>query len=330
MFKPKMSPDYSHFNSNNFDLFLAPHVGRLKEIFEIHLDALDLKTKINLVDFGTNDGINIFPFLKIIIELIRRRSTLCEICVTLIDKPTNDFTTLAKNVEDFKNEMKDSFLTVHIIPGCAYQRCLPSEFIDIGTCSLVVQWLSEYVVLENALFYLPGQMVSNEEKTNIRSLAAKDWKNSIQSRSNEMKKGAIIFVNIPTAPLHINEICSSTFYQLYQRNVISKEELRNTFIPIYNGRTEADIRAPFVEYGREMGVKLLHLSVSSVTLYENKDAVACLRSWMIESLMAGLCQTRNYDDARDICDQFFRELRSRLIDRKWENVRLYDVIFQKL
>lgn len=34
--------------------------------------------------------------------------------------------------------------------------------------------------------------------------------------------GAIFFVNIPTNPLEINEISSSTFYQLYQRNVISK------------------------------------------------------------------------------------------------------------
>lgn len=330
MLELKMSPDYSHFNSDNFELFLSPQVGRLKEIFNKYLDGLDFKTKVNLVDFGTNDGKNIFPYFKIMIELIRRRSASCEICVTLNDQPTNDFITLDKNVEDFKNEIRDDFLAVHTIPGCAYQRCLPDETIDIGTCSLVLHWLSEYVVLENALFYVPGLMVRNEERTKIRSLAANDLKNFIQSRSTEMKKGAIFFVNIPAGPLDINEICSSTYYQLYQRNVISKEELRNTFVPIYNGRTETEVKAPFVEFGENYGVDLMHFSQRIIPMYENKDPVPGLKSWILQSLMAGLCQTRSNNDAADVCELFFQDLRSRLYDMKWANYRVYEVIFQKL
>eukprot|EP00105_Crassostrea_gigas_P033805 XP_019917953.1 PREDICTED: probable S-adenosylmethionine-dependent methyltransferase At5g37990 isoform X4 [Crassostrea gigas] len=225
MFEPKMNPDYSHVNSDNFDLFLSPNVGQLKDIFNKYLDGLDFKTKINLADFGTNDGKNIFSFLKIMIELIRQRSASCEICVTLNDQPTNDFSALVKNAEDFKNGIKDELLTVHTIPGSAYHRCLPDETIDIGTCSLMLHFLSQYVVLENALMFVPGMMVSNEERTQIRGLAAKDLKNFIKSRSTEMKKGAVFFVNIPTEPLNINKMCSSTFYQLYQRNVISKRTL---------------------------------------------------------------------------------------------------------
>uniref|UniRef100_A0A8W8P1R2 Uncharacterized protein n=1 Tax=Magallana gigas TaxID=29159 RepID=A0A8W8P1R2_MAGGI len=88
MFDLKMNTDYSHVNSDNFDVFLSPHVGRLTEIFNKYLDGLDFKTKVNLADFGAND------------ELIRRRSASCEIYVTLNDQPTNDFTALVKNVED--------------------------------------------------------------------------------------------------------------------------------------------------------------------------------------------------------------------------------------
>lgn len=55
----------------------------------------------------------------------------------------------------------------------------------------MLHWLSEYVVLEKALFYVPGMMVSNEERTKIRGLAAEDLKNFIKSRSTEIKKGRI-------------------------------------------------------------------------------------------------------------------------------------------
>lgn len=33
MFEPKMNPDYSHVNSDNFELFLSPNVARLKDSF---------------------------------------------------------------------------------------------------------------------------------------------------------------------------------------------------------------------------------------------------------------------------------------------------------
>ncbi|XP_052694530.1 uncharacterized protein LOC128172863 isoform X3 [Crassostrea angulata] len=330
MFKPKMNPEYSHVHSENFDLFLSPNVGRLKDIFNKYLDEWDFKTKINLADFGTNDGKNIFPFLRIMIELIRQRSASCEICVTLNDQPTNDFSALVKNAEDFKKEMKDDFLAVHTIPGSAYHRCLPDETIDIGTCSLMLHFLSEYVVLENALMFVPGLLVSDEETTKVRSLAAEDLKTFIRARLTEMKRGAIFFVNIPTDPLEINEMCSSTFYQLYQRNVISKEELRNTFVPVNNARTETDIKTAFVEIGKDNGVEFLHFTHRRVKMYQNKDLLKCVRAWISPSLMAGLCQTRSINDAADVCELFFHDLRSRLSDMKCVDYNIYEVIFQKL
>lgn len=33
MFELKMNQDYSHLNSDNFDMFLSPHIGKLKDIF---------------------------------------------------------------------------------------------------------------------------------------------------------------------------------------------------------------------------------------------------------------------------------------------------------
>lgn len=195
---------------------------------------------------------------------------------------------------------------------------------------MVLHWLSEYVVLEKALFYVPGMMVSNEERTKIRGLAAEDLKNFIQSRSTEMKKGAIFFLNIPTEPLNVNKLCSSTFYQLYQRNVISKEELRNTFVPIYNARTESEVKTAFVEFGKDNGVELLHFSQRIISMYENKDPVRSLKSWILPSLMTGLCQTRSNDEAADVCELFFHDLRSRFSDMKWANCKFYEVIFKKL
>lgn len=137
-----MNTDHSLLNSNHFDLFLAPRVGKLTEIFSRHLDAVDDDRAINIVDFGTNDGRNIFPFLKIMIEQIRCRSTKRDINVVLNDLPTNDFNELAKNAEAFQKDMNDQCLYVMINPGNAYRRCLPRSSIDLGTCTFILQWVS--------------------------------------------------------------------------------------------------------------------------------------------------------------------------------------------
>lgn len=61
-----------------------------------------------------------------------------------------------------------------------------------------------------------------------------------------------------------------------------------------------------------------------------EDLAARVRSWMFHSIMAGLCQTRNYNDANNICELFFDELKLHFLDKKWIDVEIYDVIFQKL
>lgn len=325
-----MHADYSLRNASNFDLFFGPRVGKLIEVFNLHVDTLDDDTAVNIVDFGTNDGRNIFPFLKIMIEQMRCRSTKRTINVFLNDQPSNDFNELAKNAEAFQRDMNDQFLHVYTKPGNAYGRCFPESSIDFGTCYLMLQWLSRPVKVENHLLYFPNQMVSDHEKSEITGLAAQDWKNFVQSRSMEMKKGAIISVDVLTDVKDIYEICSALFVEFFQRNVISKVELQNTTVPMYPYRSETDLKAPFEHISEEIGVKLLDLSKRKIRAYENKDLAARVRSWMFHSIMAGLCQTRNYNDANNICDLFFDELKLHFLDKKWIDVEIYDVIFQKL
>ncbi|XP_052717658.1 uncharacterized protein LOC128189905 isoform X1 [Crassostrea angulata] len=326
----KMISDYSLLNSNNFDICLAPRVGKLTEVFSRHLDALDDDTTVTIVDFGTNDGRNIFPFMKIMIEQIQRRLKTCDINIVLNDQPTNDFNELAKNAEAFQREMNDQCLHVMINPGNAYRRCLPRSSIDLGTCTLMVQWLSTSVKLKNLLLYSPDHMVSDHEKSEITCLAAQDWKSFIQSRSKEMKTGAIMHVSIPTGWKNFFQICSSTFHQLLERNVISKEELQNTTIPNYPFRSETDIKAPFEDIGEEIDVKLLDVSTRKLRFYENKDIADCARSWIYHGMVAGLCQTRNNEEANDICEAFFDDLKVQLLGRKWIDCEMFDVIFQKI
>lgn len=59
--------------------------------------------------------------------------------------------------------------------------------------------------------------------------------------------------------------------------LLIKEELRNTFVPIYNGRTETEVKAPFVEFGENYGVDLMHFSQRIIPMYENsKYIVGCI------------------------------------------------------
>lgn len=55
-----------------------------------------------------------------------------------------------------------------------------------------------------------------------------------------------------------------------------------------------------------------------------------VRSWMHHSMMDGLCQTRNNEEANDICESFFDDLKVHLSDWKWLDFEMFDVIFQKL
>lgn len=55
-----------------------------------------------------------------------------------------------------------------------------------------------------------------------------------------------------------------------------------------------------------------------------------VRSWMYHSMMDGLCQTRNSEEANDICESFFDDLKVHLSDWKWLDFEMFDVIFQKL
>lgn len=52
--------------------------------------------------------------------------------------------------------------------------------------------------LKNQILYSPDHMVTDHEKSEIACLAAQDWKDFIQSRSKEMKKGKKELLKIET------------------------------------------------------------------------------------------------------------------------------------
>lgn len=106
--------------------------------------------------------------------------------------------------------------------------------------------------------------------------------------------------------------------------------MRNTFVPIYNARTESEVKTAFQEFGKDNSVELLHFSQRTISMYENTDPLPHLKSWILPSLMAGLCQTRSHSDTADVCELFFHDLRSRFGDMKWANCKFYELIFQKL
>lgn len=74
------------------------------------------------------------------------------------------------------------------------------------------------------------------------------------------------------------EICSSAFYQLFQRNIISKEELKNSTAPMYHFRSETDIKAPFEDFDEDIDVKLLDLLGNKIRTCVNKDFLDSVRS----------------------------------------------------
>ncbi|XP_061190905.1 uncharacterized protein LOC133199033 isoform X1 [Saccostrea echinata] len=308
---------------DNFHILLEPCVGPVLKL--LRLDS-EIDRPINIVDFGTCQGRTSFPFLKILTEQIRIKSQCREIAVYLNDQKTNDFNALVRTITEFQEEVTDPFLRIIINPCNAYERCLPASSIDIGVCSLMVHWLSTPMRVEKQLVYLPSN-TDKEEK--IEEKAAQDWENFLSLRSREMKKGAVFLVVVLYYSRDLYEILCDEFYQLYERNIITKEELSNTTIPIYPYRTETELRAPFDDIGQQIGIQLLELRKRPVKFYKDED-VDCLRSWMNSSIMAGLCRTRNDEEANEISNIYFQNLKDRLSDWKWMDYFVFDVIFQKI
>ncbi|XP_061190904.1 uncharacterized protein LOC133199032 [Saccostrea echinata] len=319
----KVLPDEAFINSGHFHQLLEPCLEPVLNY--LSLDA-HCDQAVNIVDVGTGDGRTVSPFLKILIEKIRAKSISREISVFFNDQKTNDFNALTKAITVFKEEINDPLIRTFINPSDGFGRCLPESSIDVGICSLVVQWLSTPIRLEKELVYLPGKTENKE----VIEKAAQDWENFLYSRSREMKKGAVFLVVVPYFCTDLYGILSDEFYQLYEKNIITKEELSNTTIPSYPYRTDTELRAPFDDIGQQIGIQLLELRKRPIKICEHKDIIAGLRLWMCCSLMAGLCKTRNDMEAAEICNTYFQHLRKRLSDWKWVDCIAFDVIFQKI
>ncbi|XP_056001639.1 uncharacterized protein LOC130048656 [Ostrea edulis] len=307
----KMKVDEPSLSMDNYHLILEPCWELVCKVFDNYLDT-HMDCPINLADFGTCEGQTFLPFLKLVVGHIRRSSKLQEIVVTLNDQYTNDFNALTRNIKAFQREMDDPLLRMCIIPGNAYRHCLPNSSIDLGICSFVVQWLSEPINLDKHLFYIP------------------DWMDFLIARSMEMKKGSFFLANIPIGSQEVLSILNDVFHQLYEKNTITEEDLRNTSIPIYIFRTEDELKGPFEERREELGLQLLHISRRPVKLYEHKGIVSSLKSWMYYSFETGLSKTRRTQEVQEICDTYFQNLEHRFSDWKWLDVFIADVLFQKL
>ncbi|XP_056000180.1 uncharacterized protein LOC130048075 [Ostrea edulis] len=322
----KIKLDEPNLSMNNYHLILEPCVELVCKPFDEYLET-HTNCPINLVDFGTCERQTFLPFLELLIGHIRRSSTSQEIVVTFHDQYTNDFNALARNITAFQKAMNDPLLRMYIIPGNVYRQCLPNSSIDLGICSFVIQWLSEPIKLDKHILYVPGE---TENEAEIKRISAQDWMDFLMKRSMEMKKGSLFLVNIMCGSSEVWTILSNEFYQLYERDIISKEDLRNTTIPVNTFRTEAEFIAPFKDSTQELGLQLLHISRRPTKLYENKDIVSGLKPCVFYSLMSGLSKTRGAQEVQEICDLYFQNLKHRFSSWKCFDVFICDVLFQKL
>ncbi|XP_061190900.1 uncharacterized protein LOC133199029 isoform X1 [Saccostrea echinata] len=324
MMEYKRLPDETFILSDHFHQTLEPCLEPVLNFLSLN-EYCD--QPVNIVDFGTCDGQAITPFLKILIGKIRAKPISGEIAVFFNDQKTNDFNALVKTITVFKEEMNDPLLRIFINPSNAYGRCLPESSIDIGISTFMVHWVSTPIRLEKDLIYLPGK---SENKEVIEKAAAQDWKNFLSVRSREMKKGAVFLCIVLYYATELAEILCDEFHQLYERNIITKEELSNTTLPSYPYRTESELRAPFDDIGQQIGIQLLELRKRPVRSCENKDIVGNVRLWLFCTLMAGLGKTRNDKEAGEICNTYFENLRDRLSDWNYIDFFVFDVIFQKM
>lgn len=105
--------------------------------------------------------------------------------------------------------------------------------------------------------------------------------------------------------------------------LLIKEELRNTFVPIYNGRTETEVKAPFVEFGEDYGVDLMHFSQRIIPMYENSKYIV---GYKFPTFKVKLALSSNF--IKVICKKFTK-FKIISIVMQWPNAAVF-MIYLKL
>jgi hypothetical protein len=218
---------------------------------------------IVIADYGSSQGRNSMPPMRIAIEELRQRAGHDKaIQIIHTDLPSNDFAALFALLEDDPaSYLKGNAGVFPSAIGRSYfEPILPPASVNLGWNSWTMHWMSSPVLAHDHIF--AGLSSSAAIAQQLADRQADDWRTFLRCRASELKPGAHLLTaavgraSDGTGWDWIGDHFWGAAEELGAEGLLSKDELLRLTIPV-NGRTIEQIREPFegVEYFE--GLKLV-------------------------------------------------------------------------
>ncbi len=225
---------------------------------------------IVIADYGSSQGKNSMPPMRIAIEELRKRANANKpIQVFHTDLPSNDFAALFVSLQDDpQSYMKGNTNVFPTAIGRSYfEPILPAESVNLGWNTWTAHWLSSPVLTADHVF--PGYSSDEAVVQMVLDQQAEDWKKFLKCRASELKPGALMlsaFVGKAkegTGFGWLSDHFWGAIEDMASQGQLDKDELLSMTVPV-NGRTIEQIKAPFDEAGHYAGLKLVKAEIITV------------------------------------------------------------------
>jgi hypothetical protein len=225
---------------------------------------------IVIADYGSSQGRNSMPPMRIAIEELRARAGRDKpINVVHTDLPSNDFaalfTLLADDPESYLKGNDNVFPSA--IGRSYFQPILPGGSVNLGWNTWTAHWLGAPVYAPDHVF--AGFSVDATIMQKVADQQAKDWRTFLACRASELKPGAqmlLAFVGRDDASTGWNWIgdhFSGAIDELVVEGTLSRDEQLHMTVPVM-ARSITQVREPFDGHGHFAGLKLVKAEMKIV------------------------------------------------------------------
>ena len=287
-------------------------IDATQSLMEKALKEIPKLTNLKMADYGSADGGTSQEMWFNLVKKLRDSNDNRDIEIIYTDLASNDFSTLFKTMQgmqgDPKNAFQDKYSNV-FVHGCGtgfHQKLMAKESLSLGFSATAMHYISEKPCQIVNHVHMVG--ANENEKSQFKDQALKDWESILLSRSEELISGGrFICLNfgIDEKGHHLGNTGGHSMFDRFsfhwnllreKGEITDNEFISATFAQHY--RTVEEFCKPFNDYNSSIyksGLRLLSHSTKltdcpyRVKYEKNKDSMSAeefaknliptMRSW---------------------------------------------------
>ncbi|MGI9481100.1 MAG: SAM-dependent methyltransferase [Hyphomicrobiales bacterium] len=300
---------------------------------------------VAIADFGAADGGTSQQAIRNLIVSAHKRFPGRQVLVTYTDLPSNDFSTLFKNMLGIGTETGASYLTefddvfVHACGIGFHRQLLPNNSLDVGFSATAMHYVSEKPCeIENHVHMVGA---SGETLKAYAARAAQDWESILLARAAELRPGGrLVFMNFgideegrylgTTGGVNMFNTFNELWQNMCDEGAITPEEYRHaSFSQFY--RTKEEFCAPLLDENGPVykaGLRLISAHTGLVkcpyrAAFDKAGGkmsarefalsyIPTLRSWSETVFATALSPSRSAEERASLVDEFYQRYEDRV------------------